>query len=328
MRKLFVMVVMAGTCFAATAQQIYVSPDAVLTINSGTSFGAPGLTLTPSSGFQTSGMNIQRNETVSNSFPAAYMPGVYNFGNANAIFSGEIRFDYSDADLNGLDESQLQLTVYNGSAWVNAGTPTINTTDNYLLASGLSNIPLQEMMLSIGAPLPLQWGKISALRTAETIRVTWETFQEYNVSHFDVERSIDSRNWVLAATGIKAKNLPLASRYEHADFVNHAARLYYRIRQTDKDGRFTLSPVVAVNGTNQPESITLYPNPANGFFAISGIDIAKITAVTIHDSNGRLVKTWSTPQTRYELTSLIHGIYTVSVFTSTGVSLRLPIVVQ
>ena len=52
--------------------------------------------------------------------------------------------------------------------------------------------------------------------------------------------------------------------YAALDRAAPAARLYYRLRQVDRDGTLAYSPVVTVAGSGPAAKVFIYPNPARG----------------------------------------------------------------
>src|SRR5690606_20274496 len=131
---------------------------------------------------------------------------------------------------------------------------TVNTTS-------LINVHLNEIALAgVASPLPLRWGPVTASRISRSVLVEWIAEQQTDVSHFDVERSFDSRNWNAVKTGIPAFNLT-SKRYFVTDENYHSGQLFYRVKGTDKDGHYYYSPVRAVGAENISSEFILYPNP-------------------------------------------------------------------
>ena len=55
-----------------------------------------------------------------------------------------------------------------------------------------------------------------------------------------------------------------ALQYKAYDGRPLNGRSFYRLKQTDFDGRFDYSPVVAVENTPEFQSMKLFPNPSSG----------------------------------------------------------------
>jgi hypothetical protein len=112
-------------------------------------------------------------------------------------------------------------------------------------------------------PLPVQLSRFSAQRQGSAVAVNWATASEVNSAHFDVERSLDGREFVAVAT-VAAQGGTQPTVYSALDKAAPITTLYYRLRQVDRDGTSANSPVVIVAGSGLIAKVLLYPNPARG----------------------------------------------------------------
>jgi hypothetical protein len=65
---------------------------------------------------------------------------VYNITVPAGTYVATLRLHYEDVELNGTDESTMQLWRFNGATWGASGKTGNNTTTNYVEQSGLTNI--------------------------------------------------------------------------------------------------------------------------------------------------------------------------------------------
>ncbi|NML22555.1 T9SS type A sorting domain-containing protein [Pseudoflavitalea sp. G-6-1-2] len=317
MRIIQIMLALLSTGYASVAQQIVVG-NGQLVINAGTQFSFNGLLFNPTSPVTLTNTSANRNATVTNTFTDPYVSRVFLIAPSPFLFSGNIRFPYADSELNGLAESTLKVVSWNGSAWQLAGTSTPDATNNFVDATGLTNLPVNELILAASAALPLQWVSVSASRKEDAVNIQWITEQEYQVSHFDVERSTNAQQWTVAAARIPATNQSNRSTYQHTDRPGYAGTLYYRIRQTDLDGRQTISKIVLVAPGRLSNQMTILPNPAKSYFSIAGVASGNVVQVSVFTSGGMMVKTWKGYQEQYHLTSVPAGTYLVRIKTADG----------
>ncbi|PSK93437.1 LamG-like jellyroll fold domain-containing protein [Taibaiella chishuiensis] len=146
-----------------------------------------------------------------------------------------------------------------------------------------------------GIVLPLTWGYVrAAVRDAASNIVEWQTLQEQQVKQFEIERAENGRDFSLvgqvAAAGNSGK--PLAYSYVDAAIRTSVPAYYYRVRQTDIDGRFSYSPVVRVSRKEQEQfNIGLAPNPgASELMTISLKDGTEgLYALQLSDVAGKTV---------------------------------------
>lgn len=302
----------------AVAQQIAVAPGGQMTLYTGSSFSGNGLTLTPTAPFTLTGATLDRSTAVSFPFSNPYVGRVFTFTATPPTFTGDISFQYDESELNGLTEGSLTLIVYNGTSWQNAGLSTPDPGTNTVFATGLTNLTVSELILAGSLALPLTWGTISAQRQATGVVVKWTTEQEQQVSHFDVERSQDGVTWVTAIARVPATNQSTQQAYQQTDPSRYSGLLYYRIRQTDLDGRFTLSRTVRVEADASMTLLQVQPNPASNWFSVAGVAADKIGTVAVYNISGALVKIWKGFQAKYALPAVTAGSYYVRITLTTG----------
>ncbi|MBL0175487.1 MAG: T9SS type A sorting domain-containing protein [Ignavibacteria bacterium] len=132
-------------------------------------------------------------------------------------------------------------------------------------------------------PLPVELVSFSGEMTGNTVALRWRTVTETNNYGFDVERSVDNARWdkIGFVDGNGTSNTPHV--YGFSDPAPEAASvLYYRLRQIDRDGKATVSPVVQVTPllSRGTAFTSLYPQPATDVLAI-GFSLAEPGAVRI-----------------------------------------------
>jgi hypothetical protein len=161
--------------------------------------------------------------------------------------------------------------------------------------------------------LPVNGLELSALlNTNKTVTLNWNTKSEINNSHFEIEKSADgqifSKTFTINAYG--NGNSSSLQSYNNIDaqpfFTN-----FYRVKQFDKDGKFTYSKVVKVNLKNGIE-IILAPNPVIHSFSLS--PYADVKNVMVYNINGQLLKTFKN-SSQYDISDLASGSYIVTVAT-------------
>jgi hypothetical protein len=322
MRNLFLFMCLVLFGSQIRAQSIFnVTPGTEFFVKSGTTLSTGGLTITPSADFNLDGASLMKSATTSQHTANNHISRVYQFNNATASFSGSIHFKYEDSELNGLSEPGLRVNIHDGKSWQLITSNTNDDTNNYVVTDGISDVSLKEITLAdVAAPLPLQWGLVSAYRISKDVKIEWNTKQEFNVNHFTLERSLDSRTWNTVIDNIPATNTAVAKQYVAIDNNYNAARLFYRLKQTDKDGKSMYSPIAAVASVKEASQILVYPNPVQTGFYIGNIAPEKISQVQLYNNSGAQVKTWSSSQSAYELNNIPTGIYHLRVQLKDGSS--------
>ena len=150
---------------------------------------------------------------------------------------------------------------------------SFNTSKNISIAYFAPGIPssLLRMETRLGRPqlvnylnsystLPLKWISYTGQKIFNQIRLNWITANEINTHHFIVERSLDGSNFKIIKQIPAKENSGNEISYESIDDNPKNGVNYYRIKQVDKDGKFTYSKVVSVEVKN-PTIAEIFPNP-------------------------------------------------------------------
>ena len=121
------------------------------------------------------------------------------------------------------------------------------------------------------------------------VSLSWSTATETNNDFFTVEKSTDGKNWYeLGSVNGKGSTVEY-SNYRFTDFnSNIEALTYYRLKQTDYDGKFEYLETISVNCANDSNgNAFVYPNPSDGNFKVFGINNGDY--VKVYNAVGSLI---------------------------------------
>ena len=170
------------------------------------------------------------------------------------------------------------------SGTISGSFATTNLPANYTLQVNASNVQLIK-----NTPLPLSLISFTALKTTDKkVNLQWITTEEYNVSHFEVQRCADGIIYTRIAI-VQALNSPIGGTYNYKDETPLSKTNYYRLRMVDLDARFQISPVRKVVIDKENYSLSIYPNPAIDFVQIDFSSSEKKIQVSIFDAYGKLL---------------------------------------
>lgn len=191
-----------------------------------------------------------------------------------------LRFFLDDDELQaflngGFSVSELLLHRYEGQ---NCSPTPLTGLPDFLVPAGFGKSGLNTSYLEYTTPgagafflgegdrnLPLTWGAFTGRAAPKHNELDWTTLNEDNTLDFALERSADGQTWQAI------QNLPAAgsaTETRHYRSVDDAPlpRAYYRVRQNDRDGAYSYSPLVLVErATALP-----YPNPASDEVRLTG----------------------------------------------------------
>lgn len=142
--------------------------------------------------------------------------------------------------------------------------------------------------------LPVTFISFTASKQHENAALLqWQTSQELNSSHFEIERSEDALHFVHIGRVNAAGNTGSITQYHFTDMAPARGFNYYRLKQADIDGRFVYTPVRSVHFDQlNPTSIKYFPNPTNGMLNVEIPDALKPVdkVINIVNSNGLVMQ--------------------------------------
>lgn len=228
--------------------------------------------------------------------------------------------------------TQLWQKTYGGSLDDNGGE-VHQTKDNGYCIGGLSNsgisgdktegnrdptyfTPDYWIIKTESDLLPLSFLSFTATTQQNKILLNWSTANEINNDYFTIERSSNNKDFAVTGTVSSNTKPQTPNNYSYTDNMPLNGKSFYRLKQTDKDGKFSYSGVVTVTVSNNV-ALIIYPNPAKNYINIT-INKSGIATIKVYDAEGRQVINKMEPvnsgqSTSVTLVSLIAGVYYVEV---------------
>jgi len=165
------------------------------------------------------------------------------------IINWELSVTPNESD--GTVSTRLQLTnTASGAADTELAVRVhaYNKDDNNTLLTGLPRstcAATTEAASIVALPIELLYFRAEAGEAGTLLE--WATATELDNDYFTLERSADGRHFDAIAEVDGTGTTYQRSTYDHLDRQAPAGLAYYRLRQTDFDGRFSFSQVVAVD---------------------------------------------------------------------------------
>lgn len=185
-------------------------------------------------------------------------------------------------------------------------------TEVEVIATGLANATYTMGVYNVvgtpvtTAPLPVELVAFAGQAKATGVDLRWQTASEHNSAYFVVERSATGQGnfqplGQLAGAGTSAQTL----RYTFTDPAPTAVN-YYRLRQVDRDGQQTFSPVVVVQEAGL--RLQAYPSPASDALTVTGAAGARLVVL---NQQGQQVQQMAltTYAQQVSLSALPEGVY-------------------
>ena len=194
--------------------------------------------------------------------------------------------------------------------------PTTDTTFNYyengqpfpILTYTISKGNINLITYLKSSSLPLNFISFTATLDNEVVQLNWQTGNESNTDAFFIQRSTDGTHFnvigTVAAIGSGGNNYHYTNDINQAD----AQELYYRLQETDIDGKSTYSNIVTCKLSGL-SGVTLYPNPADNNMTISGVE--NYSSLKLYNIAGQYLKFYNinAESITVPLTDFLPGIY-------------------
>ncbi len=209
---------------------------------------------------------IYINGTLNNTAATGVATPVYSFP---ARFGSMFFNSFSPPQYNGLHGKLDEFRIYNRA---------------------LTPVEISAMSISI---LPVKLTNFTALLLDNETKLNWQTTQEQNSSHFEIERSADGKNFDAIGKVNALGNSSSLANYSYNDKLAATAlaatTIYYRLKSIDIDGSFEYSKIIPIN-LKKTNELLVFPNPAKDNVNVQATSTANTKAtVSIVDATGKLV---------------------------------------
>jgi hypothetical protein len=229
-------------------------------------------------------------------FAAYSTPTAYTGGAPQVTgMEGNICLHLMDQDI-----SNAPGTGYNIEVTYEVGEPQFSVFDNLSIGA------------TAAAPLPVNFLGVAADRADNGIKVRWSVGDELNVQQYDVEKSIDAKNFSKIGTVDANKE----KAYSFVDGNIKAEQFFYRIKSVDIDGSVKYSGIVRFkNSSSYSDNLLLYPSPASNLLTIQHSKLNPNAKIIVSTIDGRILKTvqpsGGLSNSMVDVSSLSSGMYII-----------------
>lgn len=221
------------------------------------------------------------------------------------LFFSQAEFDYYNTTFGNENEAKLpdnlRIARYSGEYSLTGASLSAEEKPAYIVPSAVIwNSALALWEVSFDTPgfsgffitgqsdeaLPVTLADFTAAVQEQSALLTWKTSAEVNFSHFEVQRSADSRQWLTLGSIAAADKSDALTTYRYRDSSPLPSYNYYRLKMADRDGTYTYSKIRSVMiGSNGNSGLQIYPNPVSDriYLTTSGT----ISDVLFRDISGR-----------------------------------------
>lgn len=171
--------------------------------------------------------------------------------------------------------------------------------------------------VSFGSPLPVELLFFNAKCESGKVRFEWATATELENDYFEIQKSSNGSDFETIAVipGAGTSSTPINYSYTWSGTGGN----YFRLKQTDFDGKSENGPILAVNCNDN--DVLIYPNPVHGDGQISVLG-KEIREIQISSIDGRFVKSFKIQGENTMIAAEkigAPGVYLMSVISDFGV---------
>ena len=213
-------------------------------------------------------------------------PGATSLVKLLNVTNGGTGFDYNYIAPGGNEHSGYSTPFYSNIA-----------SDPLLSNCGGPNDAFSQCSSYVGVgavSLPVKFLSFFALKNGDDAKLNWTVESDENNRYFEIERSTDGRLFKTIGKVDAKANGKTTNTYETVDagITKLGANLvYYRIKQTDKNGELTYSNVKNLNNVKKSTPVQLFPNPVkNVTKVVVDADAAGKGSIIIRDVTGKMVR--------------------------------------
>ena len=211
-----------------------------------------------------------------------------------ATTTATVRLSYNTGRSGSItNASLLRVAKWNGTQWVDEGRSSTNNTGNNTSGTLSSSSNVSSFSpFTLGSstnvnPLPVKLLDFNAAALASNVNVKWTTTSEINNDYFNVEKSLDGKNWSVIGTVKGAGNTEALTNYNFVDANPVMGMQYYRLQQNDINGEFTYSSIAPVKfSATVSSTLNIFPMPADNFINVELPGVSEMS-ITIYNANGQ-----------------------------------------
>lgn len=197
------------------------------------------------------------------------------------------------------------------------GDPAINNA-----ASGINEFNGFNPGSVSGLVLPVKLLAFSAKPSGDDVVLNWKTVSEINFSHYDIQRSVDQRNWEYLGRITAKGQVSTVIDYQWIDGNAFAKsnQFYYRLKMVDVDNSVDYSPIRYIQSQGITEKFKLYPNPTSDVLIVDIQDWTgePVKVMLINFQGKRFFEQSITTSSEIDVRALPAGIYLVQLQAKNG----------
>lgn len=213
-------------------------------------------------------------------------------------------------------------TITSASVASTRQSPSSPGPNDTYWTSSVSPETRRSLSIPSDTPLPVKLADFRVQNEGNKMaQLNWETTAETNSSHFDIQRSTDTKTWQTIGTKSSANNSTSVIQYHFTDDAPLNGLSYYRLKMVDLDGTFGYSSIKNTKfEIKDQKALNLYPNPVSDVLYVNKSTANNLKMVSILTASGAPAMDVNFTSQGIPVKSLKSGVYVVKLTYGDGSS--------
>lgn len=214
--------------------------------------------------------------------------------------TSSMSFTYLESEVsaagNTIDESKLKAQRFNsiGNSWgdmLPVGTVDINTNSVNDVSVSPENLFRSWTLVDYSHPLPVELISFDISCQNYGRLISWQTATESNNNYFTIEKSYDAQHFSFFKRVNGSGNSASINNYSVTDEESYNGIVYYRLIQTDYDGKFKIISLKSSNcQTDNFNGFNAWAyQDVDGLVVNVTIPIGENVQINLYDGIGKLI---------------------------------------
>lgn len=186
-----------------------------------------------------------------------------------------------------------------------------NNGDVDIINNGFGCSTLSEIENSCASTLPVELSDFHVEVNNKDVLLTWQTLTENNNEGFEIQRSNNGLNWETIGWQAGRGDATTARKYTFTDNRPIIGKSYYRLAQSDFDGKIEYSEIVIVSFYH--DTVSVYPNPVSDVLRITVADDMPIESIVVYNTSGSEVMRETSVTSDLNIARLDRGTYVIAI---------------
>jgi hypothetical protein len=230
---------------------------------------------------------------------------------STAVGTFDLFYTWSAPQLTADVQSWVNTPAAN-NGWILIGEETVLLSAKRFASREISTPSWRpQLTVTYSGPVPVTLTQFTAKQSGGNIQLNWQTQQELNNAFFGIEHSTDGLSYTHIGRVNGSGTVSTPKTYQFLHPAVPPGRHFYRLAQTDWDGKANYSTVVQVVVRKTDAALAIGPNPAVSLIKLGDAPYPTNTLYTITSTTGSTVLQGKLQGNSINIAHLAAGTYLI-----------------